>query len=102
MYAKQVSKTTARQKEIAMFEAEMFGHEIGYMFTNLSRCYAGHYLVDFVNPLDDNEDTNWGTADIVRCPHCKQIQVCFGQYGDPEHENLVCTQCHKVFEMEPF
>lgn len=102
MYAKQVSKMTARQKEIAIFEAKMFGHEIGYMYTNLSRCPGGHYLVDFVNPLDDNEDTNWAIADIVKCPHCNQIQVCFGQYGNLEHKNIVCTLCHETFEMELF
>ena len=101
MFAKQVSRMTTRQTEIAMFEAEVFGQEIGYLFTGLEH-YAGQYRADFINPFNNDDDNNWTTADVVRCPHCRQIQVCYGQYGDPEHENLVCTQCQQIYKMEPF
>jgi DNA-directed RNA polymerase subunit M/transcription elongation factor TFIIS len=103
MIAKVVKRMTERQKEIASFEAEMFGIEIGYAFMTLSRdSNYGEYSAQFLNGFEDNSEDAETAAEIVRCPHCKSIQVCYGQYGDPETEICICTQCKQSYKTEPF
>jgi hypothetical protein len=94
---------TESQKTTASFEAEMFGKEIGYAFMNFDRCdIMGQYSAEYLNGFEDNPDAAHCAAQVVRCPHCQEIQVCWGEFGDPETEVCICTQCGHNYETEPF
>jgi ribosomal protein S27E len=93
-YAKPVYRMTVVQKVTAEVEAEKFSLEIDKRFVEIDagmQCepYAAEY-----------EGDNY--AAVVRCPHCQEIQVCWGEFGDPETEVCICTQCGHNYETEPF
>jgi hypothetical protein len=93
-YAKPVKRMSRLQKMYAEISAEKFGAEIGKTFDSIDN--VGGYSAVFV------DGDQYYDAEIVYCPHCHEITVCWGQYGDPETEICNCTSCGESFQCEPF
>lgn len=96
-YATIVKRMSQTQKIHVEVEAEKFAEEIGHKFVYIEKAYKGGYCATFIN--ENNEEIG---ASVVKCPHCDEIQVCYGEYGDPATEICICTKCHKNYECEPF
>jgi len=98
-FAKTVKKMSQADKIRAEFEVEIFARDCGFSTMGIERHpVSGEYSG---TGYSFSEDSSWG-IDIVRCPHCNEIQACWGQFGDPATENTICTVCNQVFEVEPF
>lgn len=98
IYAKPVYKMSNLDKYYAERQAVEFAAEVDKTFVNIEKLLPrSPWSVTLVC-----EDGNEVGASIVRCPHCKEVQICWGEYGDPATEVTICTDCKETYEVEPF
>ncbi len=105
IYAQQVKRMTRDERTTAAYEVEMFAHSVGYFIDRedwISKDKYSHTGTIYRFENDDivNGDIYFSGVDIVRCPHCNDIQVCWGQFGDPEIEECICSECNKGYTTE--
>ncbi len=95
-YAKPVKRMNTSKKWDAEDAAKKFAEEIGKEFDCIEKDSSGNYCVTY------KDSYGYVGASIVTCPHCGVINVCWGEYGDPEIEITICNGCNEEFSCEPF
>lgn len=97
MYAQPVKRMSQSEKYDAIRAGREFASDMDKEFVGIEKAHKGGWCA--VMTCDDGSEA---AASVVKCPECGSIQVCWGEYGDPETEQCDCTGCKQEYHMEPF
>ncbi len=84
----------------AEYAAKQFAVEVDKTFVKLEKYGSGY---SWTACLVDESGVEVSSA-VVTCPHCGEINVCWGEFGDPAAELAICSnsECGKNYTTEPF